>query len=84
MILNNKFVHLDLESKFLIQNYIFIETAMPKISPPMLDDRIVGGVAVTIEEYPYQVTLLHREIYICGGSIIGATWVVTAAHCTDW
>ncbi|GJQ84298.1 hypothetical protein Trydic_g5237 [Trypoxylus dichotomus] len=55
----------------------------PQIPMPRLDDRIVGGVSVTIEEYPYQVSLIYYNMHICGGSIIDSNWIVTAAHCTS-
>jgi len=43
--------------------------------------RIVGGTATTIQQYPYQVALLYNGQFVCGGSIIGATQILTAAHC---
>lgn len=47
-----------------------------------LDGRIVGGVATTIEAHPYQVSLSTKlGGHFCGGSLIGADIVVTAAHC---
>ncbi|XP_058448679.1 transmembrane protease serine 9-like [Malaya genurostris] len=46
--------------------------------------RIVGGTVAAIWDYPYQVALLYRSQQICGGSIIGRSWVLTAAHCLDF
>ncbi|XP_031354556.1 trypsin alpha-3-like [Photinus pyralis] len=52
---------------------------------PHLDGRIVGGFDVTIEQVPYQVSLMVRPdspYHICGGSIIAHDLILTAAHCT--
>jgi secreted trypsin-like serine protease len=50
---------------------------------------IVGGSAVEIEDYPWQVALVQagnytlRSAQFCGGSIINEEWILTAAHCLD-
>lgn len=52
--------------------------------------RIVGGVATTIEENPWQVALVFGSTpdairqQFCGGSIIKENVILTAAHCVDW
>ncbi|XP_030385677.1 seminase [Scaptodrosophila lebanonensis] len=43
--------------------------------------RIVGGQEVTIELVPYLVNLRHRDVFICGGSLITSSCVLSAAHC---
>uniref|UniRef100_A0A452UEH3 Ovochymase 2 n=1 Tax=Ursus maritimus TaxID=29073 RepID=A0A452UEH3_URSMA len=43
--------------------------------------RIVGGSQVEKGTYPWQVSLKRRQKHICGGTIIAAQWVITAAHC---
>ncbi|XP_023444323.1 plasma kallikrein isoform X2 [Dasypus novemcinctus] len=48
--------------------------------------RIVGGADSSWREWPWQVSLQVRQkvqSHLCGGSIIGAQWVLTAAHCFD-
>lgn len=42
---------------------------------------IIGGENTTITEYPYIVSLYGRRKFKCGGSILTANWILTAAHC---
>lgn len=37
---------------------------------------------MSIEEVPYQVSLLYQGLHACGGSIITELHILTAAHCT--
>ncbi|KAJ9597894.1 hypothetical protein L9F63_011260 [Diploptera punctata] len=50
---------------------------------PRLDGKIVGGQDADIENYPYQLSFEYFGSHICGASIVGESWVVTAAHCVD-
>lgn len=48
--------------------------------------RIIGGVEARDGEYPWQVSLYDSlkapsTGHFCGGTLISAEWVVTAAHC---
>ena len=50
--------------------------------------KIIGGNPVAYRQYPWQVALLDRTQppyfpQFCGGSLVAANWVLTAAHCVD-
>lgn len=54
-----------------------------------LSPRVVGGVPTIISEHPWQVALIRSagaepsRQQFCGGSLVEADVVVTAAHCVD-
>ncbi|XP_027632558.1 coagulation factor XI-like [Tupaia chinensis] len=59
--------------------HLSIVACTTKIKP-----RIVGGNASVPGEWPWQITLHAKSStwgHLCGGSIIGNQWIVTAAHC---
>jgi secreted trypsin-like serine protease len=47
-------------------------------------DRIVGGANTSIATVPWQVSIqTNGGSHFCGGSIIDASWILTAAHCVS-
>uniref|UniRef100_A0A182K7T0 trypsin n=1 Tax=Anopheles christyi TaxID=43041 RepID=A0A182K7T0_9DIPT len=44
---------------------------------------IVGGFVVNIEQVPYQAAVFQNGNLVCGGSIIGPRWIITARHCVE-
>lgn len=54
---------------------------------PVADASVVGGVSASIDEFPFQVALYDPRMgppaksFFCGGVILDATHVATAAHC---
>lgn len=48
---------------------------------PMSQGRIVGGRAVSIASFPWQLSLRHFGAHRCGAAIISSTRALTAAHC---
>ncbi|XP_074704969.1 transmembrane protease serine 13 isoform X3 [Strix aluco] len=46
-----------------------------------ISGRIIGGKETSVSKWPWQVSVQYGPIHICGGTIIDAQWVLTAAHC---
>ena len=45
---------------------------------------IVGGQEAEVNSIPWQVFIVWKMMYvICGGTIIGPSTILTAAHCLD-
>ncbi|KAL4216830.1 Plasma kallikrein [Mactra antiquata] len=45
--------------------------------------KIVGGTVAQHGEFPWQVSLRYYGQHLCGGTLIGDQWVMTAAHCFE-
>ncbi|EDW88994.1 trypsin alpha [Drosophila yakuba] len=50
-----------------------------RVSQP--EGRIIGGETIEIEQTPWQVSLLLKGVFQCGGSIYSADIIISAAHC---
>ncbi|XP_043935333.1 trypsin-like [Protopterus annectens] len=47
------------------------------------DDRIIGGYECIPHSLPWQVSLYSNTGgHVCGGSLLSANWVISAAHCS--
>lgn len=51
-----------------------------------IQKRIVGGWSAGENEFPYQVSLRHKNEneHFCGGAIINNLYIVSASHCFYW
>jgi len=69
-----------------------VAQALPNVNPGCDcgikgQNRVVGGDPTGLTEWPWQASLVDVSQSVtgsqyCGGTLISASWVVTAAHCT--
>ncbi|KAF6738432.1 Transmembrane protease serine 9 [Oryzias melastigma] len=59
------------------------ELAGVRAFPPEqeMESRIIGGQEAWAHSWPWQVSLQFSSMPTCGGAVIAAEWVVSAAHC---
>jgi len=49
-----------------------------------IEHKIIGGTQASADSYPWMVSLQSKEgEHFCGGSLLDAQWVLTAAHCVE-
>jgi len=48
-----------------------------------LENKIVKGQVAEEFDWPWMCSMLYNGRHICGGSLIGNKWIVTAAHCVS-
>ncbi|RZC39838.1 Trypsin domain containing protein [Asbolus verrucosus] len=65
------------------QYFLFLEWGPASPSEQSVGSRIVGGEDTSVLDIPYQISLRLQDYHFCGGAIISAIYIVTAAHCID-
>jgi len=45
--------------------------------------RVIAGTTAIKGSWPWQINIRRNGKYLCGGSLISPTWVLTAAHCLE-
>ncbi|CAH3026001.1 unnamed protein product, partial [Porites evermanni] len=61
--------------------FFLLGQQLPCGSTPIQQSRVIGGQDAKPGAWPWQIQLQRSGRFICGGSLISSTWVVTAAHC---
>ena len=71
--------------KGLLRLFVLVVFFASNLFSAFAQQKVVGGVDVNIKDYPWQVALTSSPngSGFCGGSIIGDSWVLTAAHCVN-
>uniref|UniRef100_A0AAY5EI01 Plasminogen n=1 Tax=Electrophorus electricus TaxID=8005 RepID=A0AAY5EI01_ELEEL len=61
-----------------------MKCGQPTIKPRRCFGRIVGGCVSKPHSWPWQISFRTSSgIHFCGGTLIDAQWVLTAAHCLE-
>lgn len=60
----------------------FPAATLSGLQPLRVTDRIVGGNAVTIEQFPWTASMQRLGQHRCGAAIVAPRRILTAAHCT--
>lgn len=56
---------------------------LSSFSTVQAERRIIGGTDAQQGDWPWMVSLQTSSGHFCGGTLIDAYWVLTAAHCVD-
>nr|XP_055041449.1 plasminogen [Misgurnus anguillicaudatus] len=69
----------------LISDCDSLKCGQPAVKPKRCFGRIVGGCVSKPHSWPWQISLRTSagKIHFCGGTLIDAQWVLTAAHCLE-
>jgi hypothetical protein len=60
----------------------FCESKFRRLRHPR--PRIYEGAEAPPDAFPWQAALLYEGEPFCSGSLVAASWVLTAAHCPDF
>jgi secreted trypsin-like serine protease len=82
--------YVQLRKQAMLERTIGIERAASVRSRMLAQPKIIGGTVAKLNANPFQVGLLYKnqpddfQAQFCGGTLLKANVVVTAAHCSDF
>ncbi|XP_075687733.1 prostasin [Rhinoderma darwinii] len=66
---------------YCCNHFFFFSFSAVNLASGQIANRIVGGQDGNILDWPWQVSLWYKTDHVCGGSLLTAQYVLTAAHC---
>lgn len=75
--------HLTTPPSSLQAKVLALLLALLACATPSKSQDIIGGSPIDIIQAPWQVSLETNGTHDCGGSILNALWILTAAHCLE-
>nr|WP_225953264.1 serine protease [Kibdelosporangium phytohabitans] len=56
--------------------------AVAHAAPASAEERIIGGEAAFINDFPFMLSLQEEGVHVCGAVIVSEKYALTTAHCT--
>ncbi|KAM5152127.1 serine protease 33-like [Mantella aurantiaca] len=68
---------------FLTLSIVLKMASYTECGHPAMSQRVVGGKSSYLGKAPWMASLRHKNVHVCGASVISKAWVVSAAHCVQ-
>ncbi|XP_043849882.1 kallikrein-14 [Dromiciops gliroides] len=68
----------------LVLTLLLLWVSAPANAAERNEEKIIGGQTCIPHSQPWQAALYIAQSFHCGGVLLSARWVLTAAHCNHW